>query len=67
MSPLAKEWLAKGLADLATAEREMRVRKKPNLAPPYQGTGVSRPPQASPFPCPWRWKTLDSPKTSHAP
>ena len=30
MSPLAKEWLAKGLADLATAEREMRVRKKPN-------------------------------------
>ncbi len=30
MSPLAKEWLAKGLADLATAEREMRARKNPN-------------------------------------
>ena len=30
MSPLAKEWLDKGLADLATAQREMRVRKKPN-------------------------------------
>jgi HEPN domain-containing protein len=30
MSPLAKEWLTKGLADLATAEREMRVRKRPN-------------------------------------
>ncbi len=30
MSPLAKEWATKGLADLATAEREMRVRKKPN-------------------------------------
>jgi hypothetical protein len=30
MNPLAKEWLAKGSADLATAEREMRVRKKPN-------------------------------------
>jgi HEPN domain-containing protein len=30
MSPLAKEWLTKGLADLATAEREMRVCKRPN-------------------------------------
>ena len=30
MSPLAKEWLAKGLADLATAEREIRARKNPN-------------------------------------
>jgi len=30
MNPLAKEWATKGLADLATAEREMRVRKKPN-------------------------------------
>ena len=30
MNPLAKEWLAKGLAGLASAKREMRVRKKPN-------------------------------------
>lgn len=30
MSPLAKEWLAKGLADLATAQREIRARKNPN-------------------------------------
>jgi len=30
MSPLAKEWRTKGLADLATAEREIRVRNKPN-------------------------------------
>jgi hypothetical protein len=31
MSPLAKEWLAKGLADLATAECEMRAQKKSKL------------------------------------
>lgn len=30
MSPLGKEWLIKGLADLATAKREIRARKEPN-------------------------------------
>ena len=30
MNPLAEEWMAKGLADLATAKREMRVRRNPN-------------------------------------
>ena len=33
MNPLAEEWMAKGLADLATAKREIRVRKNPITMP----------------------------------